>query len=408
MGLPDQISATIDGLVAEGEIAGAATLVWRDGHVVQAAGYGWRDREARLPVERDTIFRIASMSKPITSTAALMLYDEGRFALDDPITAWAPEFAQMRVLRSPVSPLDDTVPAERPITFLDLLTHRSGFTYGAFHPGPIDAAYAATLGMDLDSHLSPDAWIAGLASLPLLEQPGAGFHYGASTDLLGLLVARIAGVGLDELLARRIFRPLGMKDTGFFVPAEKHDRRAKMYGFGENGSLEHRPLHPPQASAFLAERPADLAFCSGGAGLWSTLDDYLTFARIFVSDGAVDGVRLLKLETLKRMTANFLTDQQIQAATIMGLPAFTGQGFGLGVAVVLDPEKASATRCKGGVGTVGWPGAYGGWWQADPTDGSVMIFLAQNALDLEQAAQGIGLGVYMGISQFHALASGGA
>ena len=129
---------------------------------------------------------------------------------------------------------------------------------------------------------------------------------------------------------------------------------------------------------------------------------------MFVSDGAVDGVRLLKLETLKRMTANFLTDQQIQAATTFGMPVFSGQGFGLGVAVVLDPEKASATRCKGGVGTVGWPGAFGGWWQADPTDGSVLIFLTQNAFDMEQLAQGIGLGVYMATTEFHALASGAA
>lgn len=401
----DRIAAALDELVDQGEIAGAATLVWRDGQIVQVGGFGWRDREASLPVERDTIFRIASMSKPITSTAALMLYDEGRFDLDDPITLWAPEFADMRVLRSPDGALDDTVVAERQITFLDLLTHRSGVTYGAFHAGPIRTAYADALGLDLDSHLSPDRWISALASLPLIDQPGAGFHYGASTDLLGFLVARIAGVGLDDFLAERIFRPLGMKDTGFIVPADKYGRRARMYGFDADGRLEYRPVHPPQAPAFLAERPADLAYCSGGAGLWSTLDDYLAFARMFVSDGAVDGVRLLTLDTLKRMTANFLTDRQMQEATMMGLPVFTGQGFGLGVAVVLDPETATVTRCKGGVGTVGWPGAYGGWWQADPTDGSVMIFLAQNALDLEQASQGIGLGVYMAISQFHALAS---
>ena len=404
MSLHDQIAAVIDALVQQGQFAGAATLVWRDGQVVQTGAFGWRDREARLPVDRDTIFRIASMTKPITSTAALMLYDEGRFALDDPIARWAPEFSEMRVLRSPGAALDDTVPAERPITFLDLLTHRSGLTYGAFHPGPFGDAYAAALGMDIDSHLAPDAWIAGLASLPLIDQPGAGFHYGASTDLLGLLIARIAGMGLDEFLAQRIFRPLGMKDTGFFLPPEKHDRRARMYGFDAQGALEPRPVHP----AFLEERPAELAYCSGGAGLWSTLDDYLAFARMFVSDGAVDGVRLLKLETLKRMTANFLTDQQIQAATTFGMPVFSGQGFGLGVAVVLDPEKASATRCKGGVGTVGWPGAFGGWWQADPTDGSVLIFLTQNAFDMEQLAQGIGLGVYMATTEFHALASGAA
>lgn len=408
MSLDDQIRAVMEPYVARQEIAGAATLVWRDGVVVQAGGFGWRDREAGLPVERDTIFRIASMSKPITSTAALMLHDEGRFDLDDPITDWAPEFADMRVLSSPEAALHDTCPAERPITFLDLLTHRAGFTYGPFHSGPIGAAYAQALGLDIDSHLTPEAWIAGLASLPLIDQPGAGFHYGASTDLLGLLVARMAGVSLPDFLAQRIFGPLGMKDTGFVVPPDKHHRRAKMYGFNRNGELEHRPVHPREAPAFLAERPADLAYASGGAGLWSTLDDYLAFARMFVSDGAVDGVRLLKLGTLKRMTANFLTDQQIQDARTMDVPVFVGQGFGLGVAVVLDPEKTTATRGKGGFGTVAWPGAYGGWWQADPTDGSVMIFLAQNALDFELMAEGVGLAVYDAISQFHALATGTA
>jgi CubicO group peptidase (beta-lactamase class C family) len=403
--LQEQVVAALGPWVERGEFAGAGTLVWRDGRVVQSGGVGWRDVEARLPVERDTIFRIASMSKPITSTAALMLYDEGRFALEDPISDWAPEFASMRVLRSPDGPLDDTVSAQRPITFLDLLTHRAGFTYGAFHPGPIGAAYARALGMDIDSHLTPDAWISGLASLPLIDQPGAGFHYGVSTDLLGFLIARIAGTSLEVLLEERIFGPLGMKDTGFTVQPEKHTRRARMYGFDAEGRLEPRPVHPPLGPAFLAERPHDLAFASGGAGLWSTLEDYLAFARVFVSDGAVDGVRLLKLETLKRMTANFLTERQIIEAQTLGIPVFAGQGFGLGVAVVLDPDRTIPARGKGGVGTVGWPGAYGGWWQADPTDGSVLIFLAQNAFEMEQAARGVGLGVYAAITKFHALAT---
>ena len=259
--------------------------------------------------------------------------------------------------------------------------------------------------MDLDSHLTPGAWVAALASLPLVDQPGHGFHYGASTDLLGFLIARIAGVELGELLASLIFRPLGMTDTGFTVPTDKRHRCARMYGFDVDGRLEVRPSHPPEAPAFLAERPEGLTYVSGGAGLWSTADDYLKFARAFVSDGAVDGVRLLKMDTLKRMTANFLTEQQVREAVTTGLPTFTGQGFGLGVAVVTDPEKATATRCKGGVGTVGWPGAFGGWWQADPTDGSVLIFLAQNAMDFELLSKGIGLGVYAAITQFHSLAT---
>lgn len=402
----DAIEAELRAFVDQGQIAGAATLVWRDG-VVHAAAVGMRDREAGLPMRRDSLFRIASMTKPITATAALSLYDEGAFALDDPVTRWAPEFADMRVLRSPEGGLDETVPATRPITLLDLLTHRSGITVGGFHSGPIADAYAAAFGMDIDSPLSPDAWIAAMAGLPLIDQPGANFHYGFSSELLGLIIARIAGQSLGALLAERIFRPLGMVDTGFIVPSEKHDRRARMYGFDDEGRLEHRPVHPPEGPAFLAERPAALTFESGGAGLWSTADDYLRFARMFVGDGAVDGVRLLKVGTLRRMTADHLTPEQAAAATMLGLPVFSGQGFGLGVAVVTDPDRADVQRGKGGVGTVAWPGAYGSWWQADPTDGSVMIFLAQNALDFDKAARGVGLGVYGAIARFHALASGG-
>uniref|UniRef100_UPI0026EB74A3 serine hydrolase n=1 Tax=Phenylobacterium aquaticum TaxID=1763816 RepID=UPI0026EB74A3 len=155
----------------------------------------------------------------------------------------------------------------------------------------------------------------------------------------------------------------------------------------------------------LVERPTDMTYESGGQGLWSTVDDYLAFARLFVGDGAVDGVRLLKPQTLALMTANRLTEDQRARAETFGMPLFTAHGFGLGLAVVLDPEKAAATRCKGGVGTVGWPGAFGGWWQADPTDGSVMVFLAHNRFEPEQLAQGIGLSVYGAIVKFHALAS---
>ena len=157
------IAATISKIVNAGGLAGAATLVWRDGKVIHSAAVGWREVESKLPIERNTLFRIASMTKPITSTVALMLFEEGRFALSDPITRWAPEFSQMRVLHSPTGPLNRTDPAERPITFEDLLTHRSGLTYGDFHPGPLERAYKELLGGDIDSDVIPDDWIAGLA-----------------------------------------------------------------------------------------------------------------------------------------------------------------------------------------------------------------------------------------------------
>src|SRR5205809_1740973 len=195
----NSIDVALRTYVDAGELAGAATLVWRDGRVVQTTTVGRRDLTTNLPVERDTIFRIASMTKPVTTVAALMLLDEGRFALDEPIEICAPELAHLRVLRDPEGPLDATDEARRSITFRDLLTHRSGLTYGEFHRGPVGRACAETLGAQIDNPLTPDEWIARVATLPLIDQPGAGFHYGISTDLLGLLIARLEGESLGEV-----------------------------------------------------------------------------------------------------------------------------------------------------------------------------------------------------------------
>src|SRR5262249_49888068 len=171
---------------------------------------------------------------------ALMLVDEGRIALNDPISKYASEFSQMRVLRSPDGPLEETDDSVRPITVEDLLTHRSGLTYGDFHGSPIARAYREALGGDIDSDVAPDDWIRRLAKLPLIGQPGSAMSYGISTDLLGLLIARIEGTSLGALLERRIFGPLGMTDTGFFVPPQKRDRRASAYGFDDQGRLIKR------------------------------------------------------------------------------------------------------------------------------------------------------------------------
>jgi CubicO group peptidase (beta-lactamase class C family) len=394
-----ETEAALQKVVDAGELAGAATLVWRNGEA-QTVCVGWRDIEAKLPVERDTIFRIASMTKPITSVAALMLVDEGRITLSDSIARYAPEFSKMRVLRSPNGPLDETDAAERPITYEDLLTHRAGFTYPDFHRGPIAQAYRDALGSDIDNDLAPDEWIARLAQLPLIDQPGSAMYYGCSTDLLGFLIARIEGASLGEVLKRHIFDPLGMKDTSFLVPREKRARRASAYGFDEQGRLIKRVA---RSGIFMAERPDDMAYESGAAGLWSTVDDYLKFARLFPGDGAVDGVRLLRKETLAAMTTNRLTDSQSVNPQWLNLKP--GRGFGLGVSVVLKTEKADFMR-RGSVGTVSWPGAFGGWWQADPQDGSVMLFLAHNMVDLAQMSKGIGLGVWGAIDTFQTTCGG--
>lgn len=401
----DSIKEMLEAAVASGQMAGAATIVWQDGKLMQAACAGWRDIEAKLPVQSDTIFRIASLSKPITSALAMLLLEEGRFGLNDPITNWVPEFTDMRVLRDANGPLDETVPATRALTFHDLLIHCSGLTYGELHRGPISAAYAEKLGGSMDTPVAPDDWIAALASLPLIDQPGEAFHYGHSTDLLGLLLARMEGAPLGEVLEQRIFRPLGMKDTGFIVSKDKWHRRAAPYGFDDEGRLTRRECVP--GGHALPERPEDMKFESGGQGLWSTADDFLAFAQIFVEGGMSNGTRLLSPSSVTLMTSNQLTKEQRAKSMMFGSRIFaSGHGYGMGVAVVLEPEMADPLRCGGGIGTVGWPGAYGGWWQADPNDKSVLIFLAHSMAELHQLAQGIGLGIWDAILRFQSLGSG--
>jgi CubicO group peptidase (beta-lactamase class C family) len=286
---PDVLQAAID----SGDLAGGLTLIWRKGEIVQVALRGKRDLARDLPMERDTIFRIASMTKPVTTVAALMLMEEGKLSLSDSITKWAPEFADRRVLKSAEGPIDDTVPALRDITIEDLMTHRSGLAYGFSSVGPIAHAYEAALGDILNGSMGADAWMAALATLPLTYQPGERFHYSLSTDVLGFIVGRIAGTSFREFLIERIFHPLGMVDTDFYIPPEKRDRAAVVYRMVEaTGALEpvnfNRADTPP-------------AFCGGGGGLVSTAGDYLTFARMLLAGGEVDGVRLLKPETVAMM-----------------------------------------------------------------------------------------------------------
>lgn len=397
------IEEVLQSIVEEGELAGAVTLIWRDGEIVHSSCVGWQDRVGGRPMRRDTLFRIASMTKPVTSVAALMLHEAGRFELDDPISKWAPEFTDSRVIRTEGG-LGEVTPALRVITFADLLTHRSGITYADFQQGAVARAYADALGRQIDSELTPNEWIARLAALPLVDQPGASFHYGHSTDLLGLLLERMEEAPLSEVLARRVFQPLGMASTGFTVPPDEAWRCAANHGYNNQG----RPavLETVPGGQALAARPAGLTYFSGGQGLWSTVDDYLAFARVFVEDGTVDGVRILTPGTLALMTSNHLTEhQRARGEMLGGHPFAAGHGYGMGVAVVVEPATADPTLCGGGAGAVGWPGAYGGWWQADPNDKSVMIFLTHNMVTLDQLADGIGLGVWDAITQFHSLGS---
>jgi CubicO group peptidase (beta-lactamase class C family) len=373
------IGPALQGVVDAGDLSGFVTLVWRGGEVVQVDTIGRRDIAGDKPMTRDTIFRIASMTKPITSVAALMLLEEGRLKLDDPITRWAPEFADMKVLKAADGPLDQTGPAERDITIEDLMTHRAGLAYGFTSMGPIAMAHEKALGPALGTPLTPDEWMKRLGELPLSYQPGARFHYSHATDVLGFIVARIEGKTLDQVLQDRIFGPLGMTDTAFHVPPEKSDRAAKLYRINPETDAMEEVAFPYY--------PAPPVFAAGGGGLVSTADDYLKFARLMLGKGEVDGVRLLKTQTVEMMTADRLTEAQ-KAIPFMGIPFWLGQGFGLGVSVITDPVK-QAWMGAGNAGAFGWPGAFGTWWQADPQADMVLIYLIQNSMPLgpEAAAQ---------------------
>ena len=381
------IPAALQPVIDAGDLSGFVTLLWRKGETAQVNTLGWRDVEAKAPMTRDTLFRIASMTKPITSVAALMLLEEGKLRLDDPVTKWMPELKDLRVLKEATGPLDATVPAERDITVDDLMTHRSGLAYAFTSIGPIAQAYEKALGSPLGTHLTPDEWLAALGTLPLSYQPGERFHYSHATEVLGFLVGRVAGTGYHDFIMQRILKPLGMDDTDFWCPPEKRNRMAKLYRINpktdamEDVSLPHLP-GPPE-------------FCAGGGGLISTADDYLRFARMMLNGGELDGTRYLKPETVALMRQNRLTDAQRQVP-FMGIPFWLGQGFGLGVSVITDPEK-QAWMGAGSEGSFGWPGAFGTWWQADPEEDMVMLYLIQNSMPLEpESAAQLATGQRMG------------
>ncbi len=269
----------------------------------------------------------------------------------------------------PDGPLDDTYPAPRAITIEDLMTHRSGLTaYNFMDPGPLAQA-SAVLGNGIDSPLSSDAWLAALAALPLAYAPGERFNYGFSIDLLGLIIGRATQMSFRQAMAERVFGPLHMHDTDFWIAPDKRERAAVPYDAGA-GLGDFTPGEP---SAFIGEAPQD--FASGGQGLASTADDYLTFARMLVGGGGADGVRLLKPETVKLMATNRLTDAQ-RALGFLGMPFWAGQGQGLGMSVIIDAEK-NAWMGAGSNGAFGWSGAYGGWWQGDPARDLILIWLTQ-------------------------------
>jgi len=371
-------------------------LIWQDGHILYQESEGYRNPEKKELLTIDTLFRIASMTKPITSVLALMLYEEKKLDLNDAVTKWFPRFGKMKVLRTQTGEYED---ACKEITILDLLTHRAGFTYGGFQKGKLKEDYLKVLGGDIDTEISIEQWVNGLASLPLVSQPGELFNYGKSTDLLGIIISVIEGKSLGRVMEEKIFIPLKMTDTFFDVPVSKKTRCASNVGFDESGNLINLET-VPAAMAF-KERPVGLEFEAGSGGLWSTMEDYLKFARIFVEDGNSDGIQILKKETKDMMCSNHLTPDQRQQSKLFGSSMFKDNfGFGLGVAVVMKESPYLSIPCAGSYGSVGWPGAYGGWWSADPVKKSVAIFLTHSMTEPSQLSRGIGFELYEAIEMF--------
>ena len=312
------------------------------------------------------------MTKPITVAAAMVLAEQGRLALRDPVSRWLPELADMQVLTHPEGPLEATVPAMRQITIEDLMTHRSGLAYTFSVTGPIARAYnSVSLRQDADH------WLAEVAKLPLVHQPGEQLTYSHSTEVLGIVLSRIEGKPLQDVLAERILGPLGMTDTGFYLSPQARRRAATMYQLDADSRLSHdvmgpAPIAPPR-------------FSQGGGGLWSTADDYLAFVRMLLGGGVVDGARVLSEESVRLMRTDRLTEAQ-KRIPFLGMPYWQGRGFGLNLSVVTDPVQSTPLFGPGGVGTFTWPGAFGTWWQADPAADLILIYLIQNAPDLSAEA----------------------
>jgi CubicO group peptidase (beta-lactamase class C family) len=260
------------------------------------------------------------------------------------------------------------VPAQRQITVEDLMTHRAGLAYPFFITGPLSKAYGR-----MSVRQDQDRWLTELAALPLVHQPGDRLTYSHATDVLGIALSRIEGKSLADVMSERIFEPLGMSDTGFSVGVEGRRRAATMYKLNADMTLQHDVMGPAPIT--------DPPFCMGGGGLWSTVDDYLRFARMLLAGGTLDGVRVLSEQSVQSMRTDRLTDEQ-KRYDFLGAPFWLGRGFGLNLSVVTDPAKSRPLFGPGGMGTFGWPGAYGTWWQADPSADLILIYLIQNLPDL--------------------------
>lgn len=357
--------------VGDGRIPGAVALVAR-GDRVEVDAVGSMELDGGRPMARDSIFRIASITKPIVAAAVMMLVEDGTIRLDDPIAKWLPELASLKVVRTPESPVDDVVPAH-PITVFDVMSSTAGYGMASDFTLPAVKMLMEKVhlwGRDLAELPTPDEWLRTLATLPLLCQPGEAFLYNVCSDIQGVLIARASGRTLPEFLDERIFQPLGMVDTAFFVPAEKRDRFTSAYASDPDGGL--RLDDSPDGKWRAAP-----AFPSGAGGLASTADDWLRFARMLLAGGG----KLLSPESVRQMTTNQLKPEQCEAGAIF----LGGQGWGFGGSVDIataDPWNV--------LGRYGWVGGSGTLAYVVPSNGLVTILLTQRAMDGPAAGELLG------------------
>lgn len=359
-----------DRYVQPGRLPGALLVVARHGQVAHTSVLGHASLERKQKLAEDTIFRIYSMTKPVTSVALMMLVEEGRISLDDPVAKWIPSWADLRVYRAGQPGLWFTEACTQPMRVLDLMRHTSGLTYGFQQRTNVDAGYRKLKLGEIEKAGTLDSMIADLAKLPLEFSPGDAFNYSVSTDVLGYIVGKLSGMPFETFLHERLFKPLGMVDTDFHVPPEKHDRLAANYQPVKGGM---KLFDDPETSSYL--KPP--GFISGGGGLVSTARDYLAFAAMLLNGGTANGVRFLSPKTVQLMTANHLPGGRTLAelsTSMFSEVGYAGVGFGLGFSVTTD---VAASMLPGSNGDYAWGGAASTYFWIDPKEELICIFLTQ-------------------------------
>jgi CubicO group peptidase (beta-lactamase class C family) len=368
--------------IESGRFPGTQLMVYRRGKVVHSTVQGFADIERKVPVKDDTIFRIYSMTKPITSVAFMMLVEEGRVALDEPVHKYIPEWKGLGVFLAGTTPAFLTRPPSRPMLIVDLLRHTSGLTYGFQQRSNVDAAYREMKIGEVVKAGTLQSMIEDLAKIPLEFSPGEAWNYSVSTDVIGYLIGKISGKPFEQFLKERIFEPLGMNDTDFFVPADKAHRFAACYSADPQGGFNPLAAAERKGGLTLQDDPATSSFLkppsfiSGGGGLCSTTADYLTFCRALLH-GELGGVRLIGPKTLALMTANHLPggrDLPEMSRSLFSEAAYNGIGFGLGFSVTMNPAQ---TLIPGSAGEYAWGGAATTSFWIDPAEELIAIFMTQ-------------------------------